>query len=353
MIVIKLKEFMKNKEVLDNNESYIEEIFYDLINTALEKNSSDIHIEPKKDFILIRNRVGKNLNVLQKLDTEIYNKLNNFIKLNSHINITENRLPQDGRMDIEIKNQKIDIRVSTIPVVYGEKIVLRLLNRDLYIKDKLELGFLSKDLEKIDRMLKRKSGMILVTGSTRSGKTTTIYSFIRDLIDEKLNIVTIEDPIEYKFDEINQIQVNNKIGLDFENLLKSVLRQDPDIIVLGEIRDLETAKIAIRASITGHLVITTMHTNSSISSITRLIEMDIEPYLLKSSLVGIIHQNLVQKNETDMELVYEILEINDELRSLINKDIDEKLLNSIATDNNLLTVKEKIKSKGSVQVEAY
>lgn len=353
MIVIKLKEFMKNKEVLDNNESYIEEIFYDLINTALEKNSSDIHIEPKKDFILIRNRVGKNLNVLQKLDTEIYNKLNNFIKLNSHINITENRLPQDGRMDIEIKNQKIDIRVSTIPVVYGEKIVLRLLNRDLYIKDKLELGFLSKDLEKIDRMLKRKSGMILVTGSTRSGKTTTIYSFIRDLIDEKLNIVTIEDPIEYKFDEINQIQVNNKIGLDFENLLKSVLRQDPDIIVLGEIRDLETAKIAIRASITGHLVITTMHTNSSISSITRLIEMDIEPYLLKSSLVGIIHQNLVQKNETDLELDYEILEINDELRSLINKDIDENLLNSIATDNNLLTVKEKIKSKGSVQVEAY
>lgn len=195
--------------------------------------------------------------------------------------------------------------------------------------------------------------MILVTGSTRSGKTTTIYSFIRDLIDEKLNIVTIEDPIEYKFDEINQIQVNNKIGLDFENLLKSVLRQDPDIIVLGEIRDLETAKIAIRASITGHLVITTMHTNSSISSITRLIEMDIEPYLLKSSLVGIIHQNLVQKNETDLELDYEILEINDELRSLINKDIDEKLLNSIATDNNLLTVKEKIKSKGSVQVEAY
>lgn len=353
MIVIKLKEFMKNKEVLDNNESYIEEIFYDLINAALEKNSSDIHIEPKKDFILIRNRVGKNLNVLQKLDTEIYNKLNNFIKLNSHINITENRLPQDGRMDIEIKNQKIDIRVSTIPVVYGEKIVLRLLNRDLYIKDKLELGFLSKDLEKIDRMLKRKSGMILVTGSTRSGKTTTIYSFIRDLIDEKLNIVTIEDPIEYKFDEINQIQVNNKIGLDFENLLKSVLRQDPDIIVLGEIRDLETAKIAIRASITGHLVITTMHTNSSISSITRLIEMDIEPYLLKSSLVGIIHQNLVQKNETDLELDYEILEINDELRSLINKDIDENLLNSIATDNNLLTVKEKIKSKGSVQVEAY
>lgn len=353
MIVIKLKEFMKNKEVLDNNESYIEEIFYDLINTALEKNSSDIHIEPKKDFILIRNRVGKNLNVLQKLDTEIYNKLNNFIKLNSHINITENRLPQDGRMDIEIKNQKIDIRVSTIPVVYGEKIVLRLLNRDLYIKDKLELGFLSKDLEKIDRMLKRKSGMILVTGSTRSGKTTTIYSFIRDLIDEKLNIVAIEDPIEYKFDEINQIQVNNKIGLDFENLLKSVLRQDPDIIVLGEIRDLETAKIAIRASITGHLVITTMHTNSSISSITRLIEMDIEPYLLKSSLVGIIHQNLVQKNETDLELDYEILEINDELRSLINKDIDENLLNSIATDNNLLTVKEKIKSKGSVQVEAY
>lgn len=353
MIVIKLKEFMKNKEVLDNNESYIEEIFYDLINTALEKNSSDIYIEPKKDFILIRNRVGKNLNVLQKLDTEIYNKLNNFIKLNSHINITENRLPQDGRMDIEIKNQKIDIRVSTIPVVYGEKIVLRLLNRDLYIKDKLELGFLSKDLEKIDRMLKRKSGMILVTGSTRSGKTTTIYSFIRDLIDEKLNIVTIEDPIEYKFDEINQIQVNNKIGLDFENLLKSVLRQDPDIIVLGEIRDLETAKIAIRASITGHLVITTMHTNSSISSITRLIEMDIEPYLLKSSLVGIIHQNLVQKNETDLELDYEILEINDKLRSLINKDIDEKLLNSIATDNNLLTVKEKIKSKGSVQVEAY
>ena len=189
------------------------------------------------------------------------------------MDITEKRLPQDGRIDLKIKDVVVDIRISTVPTVHGEKIVLRLLRRDSFLKTKKELGFTEVAINKIDEIINKKTGILLVTGPTGSGKTTTVYSILKELQDDSKNIMTIEDPIEYKIEGINQIQVNNKVGLTFEKGLKAILRQDPDIIMVGEIRDVETAKIAVRAAITGHLVISTLHTNDAISSIARLIDM--------------------------------------------------------------------------------
>lgn len=213
--------------------------------------------------------------------TESYSFLLTVIKLDSGMNIAEKRLPQDGRMEKKIDDIIVDIRSSTIPTIYGEKMVLRILNRQSLIKEKSELGFSKPAIEKIENIINKKSGILLVTGSTGSGKTTTVYSILNDLLNSKKNIMTIEDPVEYKIKGINQIQVNDKIGLTFDVGLRSILRQDPDIIMIGEIRDVETAKIAIRAASTGHLVISTMHTNNAISSINRLMEMKLPPILNK------------------------------------------------------------------------
>lgn len=319
---------------IEVDEDYAKKIFINILENAIKENASDIHIEPFSDYLIIRFRVDGDLYEAFRYTSDLHSPLTTVIKLNSKIDITEKRLPQDGRADINVFDKLIDIRTSTIPTTYGEKIVLRILNRDNFFKTKEEIGFSKEAISAIDNIVSNKSGMLLIVGETGSGKTTTLYSILNDLNHINKNITTLENPIEYKMNGINQIQINEKIGLTFEKGLRAILRQDPNLIMLGEIRDSETAQIAIRASITGHLVLSTLHTNDAISTITRLKDMGIDLYLISASLIGVISQRLVKKTciycqgegcEKCKEsgylgrtIVYEILQIDDEIRTYIN-----------------------------------
>lgn len=368
---------------IDINEDYSNYLFQDILEKAIYENASDIHIEPFSDVFKIRIRVDGKMKEVSSLILDLYASLASVIKYKANMNITEKRLPQDGRIDLKIKDVVVDIRISTVPTVHGEKIVLRLLRRDSFLKTKKELGFTEVAINKIDEIINKKTGILLVTGPTGSGKTTTVYSILKELQDDSKNIMTIEDPIEYKIEGINQIQVNNKVGLTFEKGLKAILRQDPDIIMVGEIRDVETAKTAVRAAITGHLVISTLHTNDAISSIARLIDMEIPIYLLNASLIGVISQRLVRKvcpdcsNEITITqdenksidtaipigcdkcngigysgrtAVYEILQIDDEIRQAVQSNKGSNKIKDIAIKNGMITfddsytrlIKEKI-----------
>jgi type IV pilus assembly protein PilB len=217
------------------------------------------------------------------------------IKIMGKMDIAEKRIPQDGRIETVVDDKDVDLRISILPTIYGEKIVIRLLDRNNFIFSKSELGFSDENIALFERIIKSPNGIILVTGPTGSGKTTTLYAILKELNKINKNVITVEDPVEYRLEGINQVQVNVKAGLNFADGLRSILRQDPDTIMIGEIRDLETAQIAIRAAITGHLVLSTMHTNDSASTVSRLIDMEIEPYLISSSLVGVVSQRLVRK----------------------------------------------------------
>ena len=367
------KEF--HNTISDVYEDYARVKFKEILNISICKNASDIHIEPFEDDVIIRIRVDGQLNQILTLDMDLYSSLSTVIKLDSGMNITEKRLPQDGRVDIQIDDYTLDIRVSTIPTIHGEKIVLRILNRQSLIQNKSDLGFSPYAIEKIDNIISKKSGILLVTGSTGSGKTTTVYSILNDLRKDNKNIMTIEDPVEYKIKGINQIQVNNKVGLTFELGLRSILRQDPDIIMVGEIRDIETAKTAIRAASTGHLVISTMHTNDAISSIDRLIEMKLPPYLISSTLIGVISQKLVRRvcescrqttninDDINIEeyidvvgcgecenvgydgrtAMYEILEVDDNIKHEIKFWTDSSRIKEIAIESGMITFKDSAK----------
>jgi type IV pilus assembly protein PilB len=237
------------------------------------------------------------------------------LKIISNLDITKSRIPQDGRVSAKINGMSIDMRVSTMPTIHGEKIVIRLFSQDTSLLDIKKLGFRNYNLRRFKKMIKQPNGIILVTGPTGSGKTTTLFAALKEFNAIKNNIVTIEDPVEYKLNNVNQIQTNKKTGLDFSTALRSILRQDPDIVMVGEIRDKETAEIAIRAALTGHLVLSTIHTNDSVSSIMRLIDMGIPPYLIASSLVGILSQRLVRRICSDCKTEYmptkeEITELN-------------------------------------------
>lgn len=293
-------------------DSKVEVIFNEILDYAIKVDCTDIHLEPQEKIGIIRLRINGKLERYKEIDISTFTNLLTYIKLKNEINISEKRLPQDGRMS----EDNLDIRASSIPTMFGEKIVLRLLNRKNFLKDKKELGFLEEDIEFLEEIIKNKEGLLIITGKTGSGKTTTAYSIIKDLIKENINIMSIEDPIEYNLCGINQIQVNKKAGLNFENGLKSILRQDPDVILVGEIRDEITAKIALKASMSGHLVISTMHSNNAISSIIRLLEMNIEPYVINSSLIGIINQK-IDKADENVKLSYEILKVNDYLKEVI------------------------------------
>lgn len=319
---------------IEVDEDYAKKIFINILENAIKENASDIHIEPFSDYLIIRFRVDGDLYEAFRYTSDLHSPLTTVIKLNSKIDITEKRLPQDGRADINVFDKLIDIRTSTIPTTYGEKIVLRILNRDNFFKTKEEIGFSKEAISAIDNIVSNKSGMLLIVGETGSGKTTTLYSILNDLNHINKNITTLENPIEYKMNGINQIQINEKIGLTFEKGLRAILRQDPNLIMLGEIRDSETAQIAIRASITGHLVLSTLHTNDAISTITRLKDMGIDLYLISASLIGVISQRLVKKTCVYCQgegcekckksgylgrtIVYEILQIDDEIRTYIN-----------------------------------
>ncbi|NVM26633.1 MAG: type II secretion system ATPase GspE [Desulfobacterales bacterium] len=265
-----------------------------MLSQAVKARASDIHIEPYQNRIKIRYRVDGILYDMMSPPKHIQSTLISRIKIMAKLNIAEKRLPQDGRIEIRIGDKNVDIRVSTIPIAFGERVVLRLLDKSSVLLKLSDLGMSEEGLKALNGLIRSAYGIILVTGPTGSGKTTTLYAALSTINNPDINIITIEDPIEYQIDGIGQIQVNPKINLTFANGLRSIVRQDPDVILVGEIRDLETAEIAIQAALTGHLVFSTLHTNDSASAVTRLIDMGIEPFLVTSSVIAILAQRLVR-----------------------------------------------------------
>jgi len=281
-------------DILQENSAPIIKFVNSIFFQAIKKRASDIHIETHENFGLIRFRIDGVLITQKKIPKNIVNLVINRIKVISNLDISENKRPQDGRTHIKISGKTTDIRVSIIPTYYGEKAVMRLLMQSEDIPSLKELGFNDEINRGFKELLSHSYGMILVTGPTGSGKSTTLHSFLQTIATPEKNIITIEDPVEYKADNINQIQVNPKVGLTFSTGLRSILRQDPDIIMVGEIRDKETATIAIQAALTGHLMLSTLHTNTALGAITRLMDMGIAPYLIASSLIGVLSQRLVR-----------------------------------------------------------
>ncbi len=266
-----------------------------IIEQAVRQRASDIHIEPMDRIVRVRYRIDGTLVETMTYDISLLSAIVARIKIIGEMDISEKRKPQDGRFSALVDKKEYDARVSILPTVFGEKIVLRIFAKRGLTKPKSSLGFRKNELEKFDKILSNPNGIILVTGPTGSGKSTTLYTAISELNKSDVNIITVEDPVEANIEGINQVQVNVKADLTFASALRSILRQDPDIIMIGEIRDSETAEIAIKASITGHLVVSTLHTNNTASSIARLIDMGIEPYLIADAAVGIIAQRLVRK----------------------------------------------------------
>ncbi len=267
-----------------------------LIAEAVNLGASDIHIEPQEKKLVVRYRVDGVLRVYHEFPVKIKDSLTARFKIMSNLDIAEKRRPQDGRIRTKFKGKKIDLRFSTVPTVYGEKVVMRIQEAERYLNVKLdELGFEPDDLEKFRKAIWTPWGMILVTGPTGSGKTTTLYAALMERNSPDVNIMTVEDPVEVAIPGLNQVQVNERIGVNFASVLRAFLRQDPDIILIGEIRDIETAEIGIRAALTGHLVFSTLHTNDAPSAVTRLVDMGIEPFLVGSSLILITAQRLVRK----------------------------------------------------------
>lgn len=267
----------------------------ELIARAVEAQASDIHIEPWEDCLSIRLRIDGVLLAYDRLPKEAHAAVASRIKIMAQLDIAERRLPQDGRINSTVGGRNVDLRVATIPTIWGENVVLRILNRSSVALDFAHLGFSDLDLADLKRMLSEPNGMLLVTGPTGSGKTTTLYTALDRLNDSERKLFSVEDPVEYHLGGINQVQVNPRIGLTFSGALRSILRQDPDVIMIGEIRDIETAEIAVRASLTGHLVLSTLHTNNAAASITRMLDMGVEDYLLGSTLVGVLAQRLVRR----------------------------------------------------------
>lgn len=294
-----------------------------LFRNSVEMRASDIHIEPFENEVKIRYRIDGQLQTVNSLQKESLGPLVTRIKILAGLDITEKRLPQDGRIITKIDNQDVDLRVSILPVVNGEKIVIRILNKNSYKIEKQQLGMSEANLKKLYNIISKPNGIVLVTGPTGSGKSTTLYTILNELNSDKSNIVTIEDPVEYTMHGINQVNVNSKTGLTFAKGLRSILRQDPDIVMIGEIRDEETAKVAVKAAITGHLVISTLHTNDAPSTITRLIDMGVEPYLVSTAITGVIAQRLVKKI---CEHCKESYEANIYEKSILGEDIDKSLI---------------------------
>lgn len=357
-----------------------------LVNSTLfrsvKQKASDIHIEPFEKELIIRFRIDGVLYDIMHPPKRAQNSIISRIKIMAGLNIAEKRLPQDGRIRIKIAGKDIDIRVSTIPTAFGESVVMRLLDKSQSFLDLTSLGVVGRYREMIDELIHRPNGIILVTGPTGSGKTTTLYACLSEINSKELKIITIEDPVEYQLHGINQVQVNPKIELTFAAGLRAFLRQDPDVIMVGEIRDRETAEIAIQASLTGHLVFSTLHTNDAPSSITRLIDMGVEPFLVSSSVIAIVAQRLVRTvcsdcakkyTPTEEELaqigvtpadlkgrqiykpvgcpicletgyagrtgIYEFLVMNDAVRGEIMKGGDASMLRKIAVEHGMISLR--------------
>ena len=291
-----LSEIEETADLLDDtSDAPVIKLVNLVLSQAVRDNASDIHIESYKDRVKIRKRVDGILYDMYSPPRHVQGKLVSRVKIMAKMDIAEKRLPQDGRIEIRIADRNIDIRVSTLPTSFGERVVMRLLDKSSSLVRLEDLGLSKEDLHHFMRIIKVPHGIILVTGPTGSGKTTTLYSALGILNSPDINIITIEDPVEYQMNGISQMQVNPKIGLTFANGLRTIVRQDPDVILVGEIRDMETAEIAIQSALTGHLVFSTLHTNDAASAITRLIDMGVEPFLVSSSVNAIMAQRLVRK----------------------------------------------------------
>lgn len=368
---------------LNNNINFDTTPIVDIVNyilyTAASKGASDIHFDPAENNMKVRYRIDGILDTYMLVPNTAKQNLIARLKILSGMNITETRLPQDGAIKTSINGLNLDMRVSSLPTKKGEKIVIRIMDYSLSFRGLESLYFNDINYEKVIKMIKSPNGIILVTGATGSGKSTTVYSMLQRLNNKGTNLITVEDPVEMEIEGMNQVQVNSEIGLTFANVLRSVLRQDPNIIMIGEIRDSETARIAIRASITGHLVLSTLHTNNSLSTIERLLDMDVERYLLSSAIEGIISQKLARKlcdkckrlrNTTtyeqsvfkkalgmDIKQVYEpvgcpeciegykgriaiqeVLLINQEIRDAINNNIRRDELRKIVYTKDVITL---------------
>ena len=352
-----------------------------ILEQAVRQRASDIHIEALENKVRVRYRIDGALCTKMEYDNSLLPAISTRIKIMGGMDIAEKRKPQDGRLSLVIDGQEYDIRISSVPTVYGEKLVLRISSKINLTKDKKDLGFAPDELVKFDHMMSHPYGIIFVTGPTGSGKSTTLYTALSELNKDEVNIVTVEDPVEAALEGINQIQVNNKVNLTFATALRSILRQDPDIIMIGEIRDRETASIAVQASITGHLVVSTLHTNNATGTLDRMVDMGVERYMLADSVVGVIAQRLVRKlcphcrkkrlataeekrimhltEEESVEIyepvgcnlcndtgyygrkgIFEIMEINEEIQRLIAEGSDSKNLIYAAKRNGMRTLRE-------------
>lgn len=361
---IKRKISVRYDSKMENNDDRAQKLFENITEFAIEQNISDIHIEPFEEEFRIRMRRDGKLELYENISMAFYPEVVSFIKLKSGMDIAEKRLPQDGRLEILDKDNSVDVRVSSVPTVNGEKIVMRILNKKIFIENISKPDFTEDEMKLVSEIISKKSGIILVCGPTGSGKTTTVYSIIKKLMDLERNITTIENPIEYKIKGINQIQVNEKIGLTFEKGLRSILRQDPDIIMIGEIRDTETAEIAVRAAITGHLVISTIHTEDAVSTIIRLNDMGVKAYLIKASLIGVISQRLVRKKcghcknipglvekcgfcdgrgYIGRTAIHEIMEINEDIKETIRDNFDKSRIKDVANKTGMISFEDSTK----------
>lgn len=378
------KNIIKKEDELlssDANSAPIIRLVYNVLESAVVNGASDIHIEGKSDYMRVRFRVDGVLKEFIRTDIRPYKAVISRIKIMANMNISEKRVPQDGRIYQKIEGRDIDFRVSTMPTGQYEKIVMRVLDKSNFMVSEERLGLNEFNIEKYNNLLKKPYGLIIVTGPTGSGKTTTLYAMLNKLNDVEKNILTIEDPIEYDLDGINQSQINTKAGLDFPNALRSFLRQDPDIIMVGEVRDFETAEIAVRASLTGHLVLSTLHANSACGTIVRLMDMKIDSFLISSSVIGVVAQRLARTickecrkpylasnkekellnideneevylykasgcdfcNETGYKgrlAIYEILEIDKLIKDAINDGKKEDEIYKIAVSSGMKTMRE-------------
>ncbi|WP_286229284.1 GspE/PulE family protein [Neobacillus mesonae] len=280
---------------ITDQDSPIVKLVNQIMTSAVLQKASDIHVDPQETKIVVRYRVDGVLRVDRTLPKSMQNVLTARIKIMSNLDITEHRIPQDGRIKLNLDFHPVDLRVSTLPTVYGEKIVMRLLDMGSTLNDLNKLGFNTLNMKRFNQMIEQPTGIVLITGPTGSGKSSTLYAALNKMNSDEVNIITVEDPVEYQLEGINQVQVNTNVGMTFAAGLRSILRQDPNIIMVGEIRDKETAEIAVRASLTGHLVLSTLHTNDSLGTVTRLIDMGVEPFLLAATLSGIVAQRLVRK----------------------------------------------------------
>jgi len=286
---------LKGHQDLEGNDKHVVTAVDFLLQYAFDQNASDIHIEPKREKSLIRFRIDGVMHNIHMIPKPLHAPIVSRIKLLSRMDLAEKRRPQDGRIKTSSNNKDVELRVSTIPVAFGEKVVIRVFDPDILLQDLDSMGFYPRELGLYNSFIRRPNGIILVTGPTGSGKTTTLYSSLRSLSSPEVNIITVEDPIEMVMEEFNQIGVQQAIGVGFDSILRNILRQDPDIIMIGEIRDRETAENAVQAALTGHLVLSTLHTNDSASAIIRLLDLGVPPFLISATVIGIVAQRLLRR----------------------------------------------------------